>query len=606
MLPFCRPADSSGDTKIFMLTDVSALTEWVDYIPVQEASLLATSANRFDALGYQEVNSLSDNTGLTAFVDYIPAYLVTGRSTPWSTDADGYIPVYAVTGSVSSGVYDDSVLFLAGFNGTDEDTTYTEEMFNTQRVGTFNGNAKLDDTDVILGSTSYRGDGTGDFITFPNDKAINLSGAAEFTIEFKIRFDTDVSGSTVGIMGAYGNTAGNMGWHISYVNTGIGFYYSDDGTSNTYFNLETWDPAANTTYSVAVVRDTAAKIYIFIDGVQLGTEWTMTPATTIFNTPHTFDIGHIDHSGVPLGVDGLIDEVRISNQARYVANYTPETTEFPRPDTAEVAETAWPDVDGWSWLKTTTLDAASNRAKGLCFNGDGTSMYYVDDSDDTVYYGTCATPYDPGTYVNVGTFDDTANTLWTQCQWSDDGTYFFVMDQFTDDIERFTCSTPYDLSTATTPHGQTWDYRASGDAQDDNVGWTFKADGTKLFMWCADKADAGVTKRLFSYSLSTAWDLTSITKDGGTAIAGATATTGGMAINSDGTIIYVRMDSNNIGQIDMSTGFDYTTATLNAANLEMSAFAPVPGQIQVIPNASRVLVINDDGTTTSVRSLHIA
>lgn len=79
---------------IFVLSDVSGLTEWADYLPVMEAS---TNPGRFDNDGaFPVVQVLETPEGLTAWADYIPVYLVV-RTIPWSTEPEGYIPFEDVT-----------------------------------------------------------------------------------------------------------------------------------------------------------------------------------------------------------------------------------------------------------------------------------------------------------------------------------------------------------------------------------------------------------------------------------------------------------------------------------------------------------------------------
>ena len=110
--------DSSGYKKVAALSDVSGLTEWVDYLPIQTVAQDAGQENRTSATGYIETNALSDTTGLQAWVDYTPVYIVTGRTVPWECSANGYIPVYAAAGSLGGA----SFPAASGWNyGTDGD-----------------------------------------------------------------------------------------------------------------------------------------------------------------------------------------------------------------------------------------------------------------------------------------------------------------------------------------------------------------------------------------------------------------------------------------------------------------------------------------------------
>lgn len=136
MLPVCRPQDALGATKVFALASVDGLTEWTDYIPVQETALDADEINQASATGFRQVNALADDSGLTAWTDYIPVYVVTGRADAWQCSPDGYIPVYAVTGSFAPPVVPatwDTTSFAASYTdaGPGTDTYELKIIFRT-------------------------------------------------------------------------------------------------------------------------------------------------------------------------------------------------------------------------------------------------------------------------------------------------------------------------------------------------------------------------------------------------------------------------------------------------------------------------------------------
>ena len=85
---------------IYVLSDVTGLTEWVDYIPVQQEQ--GGRAMSYDLAGYLMGEAVADTTGLTAWVDYIPVYAVSSRTIPWYVGANGYIPYYEVVSGILS------------------------------------------------------------------------------------------------------------------------------------------------------------------------------------------------------------------------------------------------------------------------------------------------------------------------------------------------------------------------------------------------------------------------------------------------------------------------------------------------------------------------
>ena len=86
----------NGETAavVDLITDTTGLTRWVDYFPVQFTTADDTPTNEFANNGAILVDVLLSTSGLVAGSDYIRIYEDVTTATEWSTDADGYIPVY--------------------------------------------------------------------------------------------------------------------------------------------------------------------------------------------------------------------------------------------------------------------------------------------------------------------------------------------------------------------------------------------------------------------------------------------------------------------------------------------------------------------------------
>jgi hypothetical protein len=77
-----------------IITDVTGLRRWIDYIPVQFITDESDIPNKYDNNGYLLVNQLFDTTGKQVGKDYIKIYADYTATKKWSSDNDGYIPVY--------------------------------------------------------------------------------------------------------------------------------------------------------------------------------------------------------------------------------------------------------------------------------------------------------------------------------------------------------------------------------------------------------------------------------------------------------------------------------------------------------------------------------
>jgi hypothetical protein len=112
-----------------------------------------------------------------------------------------------------------SVKLLAGWEGADAATSYTEES-SSARVATFGGNAQLDTAQFKFGTSSFLSDGTGDSCTFPLDNAAWVlsptANSDQFTVETFIRLNTTTPTSQPIVNLAAGNTGNLNSWTFTF------------------------------------------------------------------------------------------------------------------------------------------------------------------------------------------------------------------------------------------------------------------------------------------------------------------------------------------------------------------------------------------------------
>ena len=329
MLPACTPSDANGDTVIFALNDVTGLTEWVDYIPVQEVALDATKINRADDDGFRQCNALASSSGKVAWVDYTPVYIVTGRTKPWSTDAVGYIPVYLVQGSFSETDADfASVVLLLAFDGADA-ATATTDASNSAHVMTFANQAQLDTEFKKFGTAALLLDGTRDYVSTPDSADWDLDDGTDtdkWTVEMHYRPGTVGASVVDTLISTY--ITSNVGWELQYREDGgqapgsivMGRGDSVIGTANV------GELTAGTWYHVAVSCDSGI-VKIFLDG---NLESTGTAHGLVCNTSGSLYIGALNAALSSGDAHGSIDNLRVTNGvARYSESFTAPTAAFP-------------------------------------------------------------------------------------------------------------------------------------------------------------------------------------------------------------------------------------------------------------------------------------
>jgi len=101
MIPRTYPSVLTDDgqtvMRVHVLQSIAGLTEWVDYIPVQFL-LTDAAGNTSDTAGSMFIENTGDPETMQSWVDYIPVWIDNEGTTPYTTNNDGYIPVYDYTG----------------------------------------------------------------------------------------------------------------------------------------------------------------------------------------------------------------------------------------------------------------------------------------------------------------------------------------------------------------------------------------------------------------------------------------------------------------------------------------------------------------------------
>jgi len=190
------------------------------------------------------------------------------------------------------------------------------------RTGNFRlepeGNAATSTTQYKFGSTAMYFDGTGDYVTIPDDNRFDFHG--DFTVEMWVYSTGTATTANQTIIG--GNGSGSNGWTI----------YSTQGSETVNFFHTTFriqsaagDLPRNQWVHLAVCRS-GSTTKMFVDGTEVGTEYTGS---------ETFEQGSAN-VGTRIGWDigangyftGYLDNLQILNGvAKYTSNFTAPTAE---------------------------------------------------------------------------------------------------------------------------------------------------------------------------------------------------------------------------------------------------------------------------------------
>lgn len=219
--------------------------------------------------------------------------------------------------------------------------------------------------------------------------------------------------------------------------------------------------------------------------------------------------------------------------------------------TVDISQISYDSVS----LSVTSQDSSP---RGLDFNTDGTKMYMTGNSNDSVYQYSLSTGFDLSTASYDSVSVDLSGTLSTVMDilLSSDGTKMYVNAGY-NTIYQWNLSTAFDLSTASYSNTN---FGVSSQTNGSR-GFRFNADGTKMYL-----VD-GSPEKVFQYSLSTAWDLSTASYDNVSYTSSETDDLLDVSFNTDGTKMYLLSRFDQIFyQYSLSTGFDISTASYDSVS----------------------------------------
>ena len=201
---------------------------------------------------------------------------------------------------------------------------------------------------------------------------------------------------------------------------------------------------------------------------------------------------------------------------------------------------------------------------GVAFKTDGSKMYMIGDSSNSIYQYTLSTPWDLSTasYDSVDFSVSSQDTKPQAIAFKSDGSKMYIVGYTNDHVHQYTLSTPWDLSTAT--YDTVSLSVVSQDAYPRDI--SFKPDGTKMYLVGYN------SQSIYQYTLSTPWDLSTASYDSVFFSTTEQETSPfALAIKSDGTKMYlVGQDNTTVYQYTLSTPWNVSTAIHDSGTLKIS------------------------------------
>jgi hypothetical protein len=205
-----------------------------------------------------------------------------------------------------------------------------------------------------------------------------------------------------------------------------------------------------------------------------------------------------------------------------------------------------------------TVDTAVD-AGAITGGADGVSLNY----SGLTQLNTIDITRDFGTFITVSQIDRSSPvTQYYDIAFNDDGTSMFTLEQ-PELITLWTLTSPWNIATATET-ATTFTVQSQGRSM------AFKPDGLKMF----GAKDAFNAARIQSYTLGTAWDITTAVYDGiggDYTLPGTNQNSAEAKFKPDGTKMYVVQDfPYRLHQYTLGTAWDITTATADGVTVVLA------------------------------------
>ena len=216
----------------------------------------------------------------------------------------------------------------------------------------------------------------------------------------------------------------------------------------------------------------------------------------------------------------------------------------------------------------------SNGASDFKFGNNGYRFYHVN-TTETVYQANLTTAYDISTATATSTFStDPQTNDALGLEFKSDGTKMYVVCQSLDKIFQYTLSTAWDITSAS--------YDSVSFSLGTGYWWQmlFYNSGSNFLVYRND------TATYYTYSCSTAWDLSTASQVSSTSFSPSTPRS--MAFNGDGTKFYFGDLYNGVIEYALSTAYTLSSKAAYGDRVTYGSFGT--------SGAIYPLAFNDDGT----------
>ncbi len=239
------------------------------------------------------------------------------------------------------------------------------------------------------------------------------------------------------------------------------------------------------------------------------------------------------------------------------------------------------DLSSASFVDSFDVSSQDTSPHGVAFNNDGTKMFIAGLQGLDINEYTLSSAFDVSTASFVDSFSvSSQDSAIRDVEFNADGTKMYVVGDTNNSIYEYHLSTAFDVSTAS------YDSTFSVAAQETNPsGMAFNTDGTKMFVLGRSGDDVG------EYALSTGFDISTASFTDSFSVASQETGPEGIAFNTDGTKMFIVGEAgDDVNVYTLSTGFDVSTASYTS-NFSISSQEADPTGIAFSASGDKMFIV---------------
>tara|TARA_R110000782_G_scaffold11741_5_gene35457 strand:+ start:17207 stop:20389 length:3183 start_codon:yes stop_codon:yes gene_type:complete len=245
-------------------------------------------------------------------------------------------------------------------------------------------------------------------------------------------------------------------------------------------------------------------------------------------------------------------------------------------------------------LPATTYDQSKQlnvpQSKTVQMSPDGLNLFALSRNNDRVYSFTLSTAYDTSTVTADTSFSTNAQEGGNTSSGlfvRADGLKMYVLGDYQDRVYSYTLSTSWDLSSAS------YDNKNFLVRNEDTLPTSlqFKPDGLKMYVL------GKTTDSVFQYSLTTAWDVTTASYDSVSfSFNPQEAVPFGFVFDNTGTRLFMCGGSEKVFEYSLTTAYDVSTISYSNIFFSTASQLSNPESVHFSSNGAKMYISNLDTT----------